>query len=94
VPTNAKDALKSYLQRARDALIWKLDGLSERATSVCRAAPSGMNLLGIVKHALNTEVVYFGRTFGRVWPTPAELADLDGTDPQADLVCHRRGVRS
>lgn len=27
-------------------------------------------LLGIVKHALNTEVIYFGPTFGREWPRP------------------------
>ncbi len=83
MPTDAKDALKSYLQGARDAVIWKLEGLSERDARLPRT-PTGMNLLGIVKHALNTEVVYFGPTFGREWPTPAELADLDGTDAQAD----------
>jgi hypothetical protein len=37
-----------------------------------------------VKHALNTEVVYFGPTFGHEWPTPEELVPAGATDPQAD----------
>jgi hypothetical protein len=40
-------------------------------------------LLGIVKHALNTEAIYFGPTFGREWPTPSELVSSDASDPQA-----------
>ncbi len=83
MPADPKDVLKSYLQGARDTLIWKLDGLSERDQRLPRT-PTGMNLLGIVKHALNTEVVYFGPTFGREWPTPEELAPTGGSDPQAD----------
>lgn len=81
--TDPKDVLKSYLQGARDTLVWKLDGLSERDKRLPRT-PTGMNLLGIVKHALNTEVLYFGPTFGREWPTPEELVSWDDTDPQAD----------
>jgi hypothetical protein len=80
--TDPKDVLKSYLQGARDALLWKLDGLSERDQRMPRT-PTGMNLLGIVKHAVNTEVVYFGPTFGRDWPTPEELVPADESDPQA-----------
>ena len=83
MPADAKGVLKNYLQGGRDTLIWKLDGLSERDQRLPRT-PTGMNLLGIVKHALNSEVLYFGPTFGREWPTRAELAPTDGTDPQAD----------
>ena len=82
MPTAQKDVLKSYLQGARDTLLWKLEGLSERDQRLPRT-PTGMNLLGIVKHALNTEAVYFGPTFGRDWPTPAELVPTDASDPQA-----------
>ena len=78
-----KDVLKNYLQGARDTLIWKLEGLSERDQRLPRT-PTGMNLLGIVKHAINTEVLYFGPTFGRQWPTPEELVSPDEIDPQAD----------
>lgn len=81
--TAPKDVLKDYLQGARDALLWKLEGLSERALRLPRT-PTGTNLLGIVKHALNTEVIYFGPTFGRQWPTPHELVSPDDPDRLAD----------
>jgi hypothetical protein len=80
---DAKEVLKTYLQGARDALIWKLDGLSERDLRLPRT-PTGMNLLGIVKHAANGEAGYFGTVFGREWPTPHELVSADETDSQAD----------
>lgn len=82
MPTDAKAVLKNYLQGARDTLVWKLEGLSERDQRLPRT-PTGMNLLGIVKHALNTEVVYFGPTFARAWPTPEELVPAGQSDLQA-----------
>jgi len=82
MPADPKDVLKTYLQGARDTLIWKLDGVSERDQRLPRT-PTGLNLLGIVKHALNTEAIYFGPTFGREWPTPEELVPASETDPQA-----------
>ena len=82
MPSAAKDVLKDYLQGARDVLVWKLDGLSEHDLRLPRT-PTGTNLLGLVKHALNTEVTYFGPTFGREWPTPDELVSPDEPDPLA-----------
>lgn len=83
--TAHKDALRTYLQAARDAIVWKLEGLDEHALRWPRT-PTGTNLLGLVKHALNVEVCYFGPTFGREWPTPAELVPESAydEDPQAD----------
>jgi Protein of unknown function (DUF664) len=80
-----KAVLQHYLQEARDAVLWKLEGLSERDVRLPRT-PTGTNLLGIVKHALNVEVGYFGDTFGRPWPTPEEMVPDSAyeTDPQAD----------
>jgi hypothetical protein len=49
---------------AREALVWKLDGLSEydaRRPMV----PTGTNLLGLVKHVASVEAGYFGETFDR-----------------------------
>lgn len=80
--TAPKDLLKDYLQGARDVLLWKLEGLSERGLRLPRT-PIGTTLLGIVKHALNTEVIYFGATFGREWPTPDELVSPDDPHPLA-----------
>jgi len=80
-----KAALHHYLRSTRDDLIWKLEGLSEREVRLPRTA-TGNNLLGVVKHCLNVEAGYFGPTFGREFPSPAELVPMSAfdEDPQAD----------
>jgi hypothetical protein len=80
-----KTVLHHYLQEARDALVWKLDGLDERDARLPRT-PTGNNLLGMLKHCLNVEVGYFGPTFGREFPTPEDLVSMEAyeEDPQAD----------
>lgn len=65
-----KDTLHDQLQRQRDSLLLKIDGLSERELRLPRT-PTGTNLLGIVKHAANVEYGYFGPTFGRTLSDPA-----------------------
>lgn len=79
----AKAELKQYLQRGREALLWKLDGLSEY--DVRRPlTPTGTNLLGLVKHVASVEAGYFGETFGR--PFPGSLPWLDqGAEVNADM---------
>ena len=62
--TDAKTDLRRYLQDAREALLWKLEGLSEY--DIRRPlVPTGTNLLGLVKHQAGVELGYFGDTFGR-----------------------------
>ena len=80
---NPKSELHDYLQRGRDALLWKLDGLSEY--DIRRPmTPTGTNLLGIVKHVASVESGYLGDTFGR--PPDLELPWLDDTaEPNADM---------
>jgi uncharacterized damage-inducible protein DinB len=82
-PREPKTALREYLQTCREALLWKLEGLSERELRMPRT-PTGTSLIGIVKHMANTEIWYFGDVFGREWPTPRERVTEDETDPQAD----------
>jgi uncharacterized damage-inducible protein DinB len=61
---DAKADLQRYLQAARDALLWKLDGLAEH--DIRRPlTPTGTNLLGLVKHLAGVELWYFGDAFGR-----------------------------
>lgn len=82
--SDPKDTLHRYLQMSREALLWKLDGLSERELRMPRT-PTGMNLLGILKHMANVEIGYFGDTFGRVWPTDERVSEATfAVDPQAD----------
>ncbi|MDN3028751.1 DinB family protein [Streptomyces sp. S.PB5] len=62
--SDPKDVVHLYLQNARDALLWKLEGLSEY--DIRRPlTPTGTNLLGLVKHTAGVELGYLGDTFGR-----------------------------
>jgi hypothetical protein len=76
-----KAELRRYLQEAREALLWKLDGLSEY--DIRRPlTPTGTNLLGLVKHLSGVEFGYFGDTFGR---PPGEPEPWSEDDPQSDM---------
>jgi len=64
---DAKSSLHSSLRSAREAMLSKLDGLSEY--DIRRPlAPTGTNLLGLIKHLSIVEARYFGETFGRPFP--------------------------
>jgi uncharacterized damage-inducible protein DinB len=78
-----KADLTRYLQIARDALLWKLEGLSEY--DVRRPlVPTGTNLLGLVKHVAGVESGYFGATFGRPFGEPLSWLE-DDAEPNADM---------
>lgn len=78
-----KTDLHRYLQTARDALLWKLDGLSDY--QIRRPlTPTGTNLLGLVKHLAGVEVGYFGDTFGRPFGERLEWMEDDAED-NADM---------
>jgi hypothetical protein len=76
-----KADLHRYLQDAREALVWKLDGLSEY--DIRRPlVPTGTNLLGLIKHLAYVELGSFGVTFGR---PSADQPTWDESDPNADM---------
>ena len=81
--SDPKADLRRYLQVARDALVWKLEGLSEydaRRPMV----PTGTNLLGLVKHMAGIEAGYFGETFGRAFLEPLPWL-AESAEPNADM---------
>jgi hypothetical protein len=79
--SDLKADLRRYLQDAREAMLWKLDGLSEY--DVRRPlVPTGTNLLGLVKHVTGVEMGYFGDTFGRPC---ADQLPFDESDPMSDM---------
>jgi uncharacterized damage-inducible protein DinB len=79
--TDQKQTLRRYLQEARDALLWKLDGLSDY--DIRRPmTPTGTNLLGLVKHCAAGELVYFGRLPGRPFPGEADLDWHEGDETE------------
>jgi len=78
-----KSDLHRYLKRAREAMVWKLDGLSEY--DVRRPlTPTGTNLLGLVKHLASVEIGYFGETFGRSFGESLAW-EAEGTEINADM---------
>jgi uncharacterized damage-inducible protein DinB len=78
-----KADLHRYLQRAREALLGKLEGLSEY--DIRRPlVRTGTNLLGLVKHVASVEAGYLGETFGRPFGEPLPWAAEDA-EPNADM---------
>ncbi|MEV6775245.1 DinB family protein [Streptomyces syringium] len=76
----AKHNLHGRLRRDREALLWKLDGLSEYDARRPLTA-TGTNLLGLVKHVASVEARYFGEVFGRPSPEPLpRWQDSNGSD--------------
>lgn len=79
-----KADLHQYLRTAREAVLWKLDGLSEY--DIRRPlTPTGTNLLGLVKHLAAGELGYFGVTFGRPYGEPHPWQDWEHAEPNADM---------
>ena len=78
-----KAVLHDYLRHGREALLWKLEGLSEH--DVRRPlTPTGTNLLGLVKHVASVEAGYLGDCLGRPFPLPLPWHDEDA-EPNADM---------
>ncbi|MFI6937716.1 DinB family protein [Streptomyces sp. NPDC050418] len=76
----AKNNLLWRLRRDRQALLWKLDGLSDYDARRPLTA-TGTNLLGLVKHVATVEARYFGEVFDRPSPEPlCKWQDYDGGD--------------
>ncbi|HEY6737659.1 MAG TPA: DinB family protein [Actinopolymorphaceae bacterium] len=78
-----KADLHRYLRSAREALLWKLDGLSEY-DSRRPLTPTGTNLLGLVKHVASVEAEYLGDCFGRPFGEPLPWFEEDA-EANADM---------
>jgi uncharacterized damage-inducible protein DinB len=75
-----KESLRVALQRHRDAVLWKVEGLDDEQLRR-PMTPSGTTLLGLVKHLGAVEYAWFCETFGR----ETEPLPFDDDDPEADL---------
>ena len=78
-----KDVLRRYLDVAHDALLWKLEGLTEYDIRRPLTA-TGTNLLGTVKHLAAVELEYFGDVFDRPHGIAFPWDDGDGV-PNGDM---------
>ncbi|MBO1030577.1 DinB family protein [Tessaracoccus sp. SD287] len=76
------ELLLRYLQAKRDALLWKLEGLSEYDARR-PLTPTGSNVLGIVKHVASVEHDYLSVCFGD--PPAFPMPWNDSEEPNADM---------
>jgi uncharacterized damage-inducible protein DinB len=73
-----RDLLEAFLDFHRDTLLWKASGLTEERLRAPRT-PSGMSLLGLVKHLAYVERSWLQRRFaGREVYIPWRTGDPDG----------------
>jgi uncharacterized damage-inducible protein DinB len=75
-----KESLQGSLNRHRDVVLWKLEGVAD-ADLRRPVVPSGTSLLGLVKHLGSVEYGWFCETFGR----PSDAIPFTEDDPNADL---------
>jgi len=75
-----KESLQASLDRHRDVVRWKLEGLDDGELRR-PMTPSGTNLLGLVKHLASVEYGWFCETFGRA----TEQLPFVQDDPEADM---------
>lgn len=71
-----------YLQRAREALVWKVEGLSPYDARR-PVTPTGTNLLGLVKHVAIVEHGYLGLLLGSGIDLPEGWEDEE--PPNVDM---------
>lgn len=75
-----KESLHVSLDRHRDVVLWKIEGLDDEQLRR-PMTPSGTTLLGLVKHLGAMEYEWFCDTFG----VETEPLPLDDDDENADL---------
>ena len=75
-----KESLRVALDRHRDVVLWKVEGLDEEQARR-PMTPSGTSLLGLVKHLGSVEYGWFCETFGR----ESDAVTFDEADPEADM---------
>jgi hypothetical protein len=76
IDDTAKAYLQDYLREAREAMLAKLDGVSEYDARRPLTA-TGTNLLGLIKHLSTWEARYFGEVFDRPFPEPLPRWDVE-----------------
>ena len=75
-----KESLHVSLDRHRDVVLWRLEGLGDEQLRQ-PMTPSGTSLLGLVKHLAAVEYGWFCDTFGR----ETEPLLFDENDENADM---------
>jgi hypothetical protein len=85
VNTGERETLVAFLDYLRDAIVVKVEGLSE-ADARRALVPTGTSVLGLVKHLTMVEVLWFQWSFAGldVRVPPDRLTDEDRIDTAVD----------
>ncbi|NUT71940.1 DinB family protein [Pseudarthrobacter sp. C4D7] len=84
--TEARAAqLREYLSDAREAILWKCEGLSD-AQARTPLTRTGTHVMGLLLHLAVTESQYFISCLGRDIENPVVRGVIASGDPQADFL--------
>lgn len=82
---HSKELLQEYLSDAREAIVYKAQGLNDH-TARKPLTPTGTHILGVIHHLAITEYGYFGQCLNRTIDDPYIQNLLDIDDPQTDFL--------
>lgn len=77
--------LREYLDDAREAILWKCEGLSDTQART-PLTPTGTHVMGLLLHLAVTESQYFISCLGRDIENPVIRGVIASQDPQADFL--------
>lgn len=100
--TDERTALEQWIDFHRDTLLQKCAGLSAEQLKQRSVPPSGLSLLGLVRHLTEVERWWFrmhanGEDIGFPFDpdqTGADFSDVDGADAEADLAVYREEIEA
>lgn len=81
----AKEQLREYLDSAREAVLYKSEGLAEQLART-PMTPTGTHVLGVLHHLAIVEYGYFGPCLNRPVDDDYARKLLELDDPQADFL--------
>ena len=77
--------LREYLNDAREAILWKCEGLSD-AQARTPLTPTGTHVMGLLLHLAVTESQYFISCLGREIENPTIRGVIEAEESQADFL--------
>lgn len=97
-----REMLQAWLDFHRETLLWKCSGLTPEHLRTKSVPPSGLSLLGLVRHMAEVERSWFRRNFGGesdlewVYCTDespdGDFDDVATADPEADFATLRAEI--
>src|SRR5438874_4971377 len=93
-----RELLLAFLDQQREVVLWKLDGLTDAQLRERPVAPTGLYLLGLVKHLAAAEQYWLCDLFGRgaepISLAASDDAELDDGDTADSVRSHYARARA